>query len=80
MVGVVPHHVEGQTGVEPVLHSGLLSGGESAVQVPGHHQVHRGVQNGDESPQHPEQRGDIAQLRQAVNCTEIQTRALVVIE
>ena len=74
---VVSHHVEGQSGGEPLLHSCLLPGGESAVQVSGHHQVHRGVQDGDESPQHSEQRGDIAQLRQAVNWTEIQTRALL---
>ena len=55
MPGVVPHHVEGQPGVEPLLHGCLLPGGEPAVKVPGHHHVHRGVQDGEESPQHTEQ-------------------------
>ena len=77
MLWVVSHHVEGQPGGEPLFNSCLLPGGESAVQVSGHHQVHHRIQDGDESPQHSEQGGDIAQLRQAVNWTEIQTRALL---
>ena len=53
--GVVPHHVEGQPSVEPLLDGGLLPGGEPAVQVPGHHHVHLGVQDGQEPPQHSEE-------------------------
>ena len=50
VAGGVPHHVHGGPGVQPLLHRGQLPPGEAAVQVPAHHDVHLGVQGGEEPP------------------------------
>ena len=53
--GVVPHHMEGQLlGIsQPLGHGSRLSAGQSTVQVPADHRAHAGVNNWQESPQHP---------------------------
>ena len=59
---------------QPVSDHGLLPGGQPAVQVPRHHDGHRGVQHGQKPPDHPEDVLQVTVLTGALYWANIKTR------
>ena len=77
VIGMVPHRVQTQVGLQPLRHGRGLPLRDPAVEVPGQHDRDLRVQAGQEPPQHREQTGGgpgTYPPRDGLDVTEVEER------